>query len=222
MRVLAIDSSTDLLSVAVVTDSGRAEAVLDLELRHAERILGLVDFCLENSGIKRSDLELVACAQGPGSFTGLRIGMATSKGIATALGIPWVAVPTLDVLAWGYETYPGAVVPLIDGKKGRFYCALYLRGVRKSKWLDIPLAELASLLDTYPRVLFTGPDADSAEELAGGHSGFEIDRRSRSSTARALALLAAAQYRQGGASPLDEGPLYLRVSEAEEEQPHGQ
>jgi tRNA threonylcarbamoyladenosine biosynthesis protein TsaB len=220
MNVLAIDSSTDLLSVAVTTSAGRAEAVLDLGLRHAERIIGLVDFCLECSGLRRSDLELVACAKGPGSFTGLRIGMAASKGIAAGLGVPWVAVPTLDTLAWGYETYPGAVVPLIDGKKGRFFSAVYLRGSRISNWLDLALAELASLLDTYPRVLFTGPDADSAEELACERSGFEIDRRSRSSAARALAHLAVEEHKRAGPSPLEEGPLYLRASEAEEGENH--
>jgi len=160
MRVIAIDSATDILSVALKAEEGWSEASLDMGLRHAERLLGLVDSCLAQAGIRRSDLELVACAQGPGSFTGLRIGMAASKGIADALGIPWISVPTLDALAWGYDFFDGAVAPVIDGKKGRVYSALYLSGRRATDWLDLPLADLARLLDTYPRALVTGPDAE--------------------------------------------------------------
>jgi len=221
MRVLAIDSSTDILSVAVASGDGRAEASLDLGLRHAERIMGLVDFCLRLAGLERRDLELIACARGPGSFTGLRIGMAASKGIAAGLGLPWVAVPTLDALAWGYEAFQGAVVPLIDGKKGRVYSAVYLRGERATGWLDLPLAELAALLDTYPDVLFTGPDAQLAAGLAAERSGFAIDRRARAPAARGLAELAVESFERDGSTPLGEGPLYLRPSEAEESSPEG-
>jgi tRNA threonylcarbamoyladenosine biosynthesis protein TsaB len=221
MKILAIDSSTEILSVAVTTDAGYAEAALGLGLRHAEQVMGLVDFCLRGAGLERRDLGLVACAKGPGSFTGLRIGMAASKGIAAGLALPWVAVPTLDALAWGYEAFRGAVVPLIDGKKGRVYAAAYLRGRRVTEWLDAPLAELAPLLDTYQDVLFTGPDADLAQELASQRSGFAIDRRAGSPAARGLAALAAEILERDGPTPTGEGPLYLRPSEAEEPRPEG-
>lgn len=128
MNVLALDSSTDLLSVALVTPAGKAEASLDLGLKHAERIVDLVDFCLSRASLKPSDLDLVACARGPGSFTGLRIGMATAKGMALALGKPWISVPTLDCLAWGREAFQGAVAPVLDGRRGRVYTAIYERG----------------------------------------------------------------------------------------------
>jgi tRNA threonylcarbamoyladenosine biosynthesis protein TsaB len=216
MNVLAIDSSTDVLSVAVAAEGGIAEASLDLGLRHAERIMGLVDFCLRGACLERGDLGLVACARGPGSFTGLRIGMAASKGIASGLGLPWVAVPTLDALAWGYEAFRGAVVPLVDGKKGRVYSAVYLRGERATGWLDIPLADLAALLDTYPDALFTGPDAELARALASERSGFSVDRRARAPAARGLAALALEAFERDGPTPMAEGPLYLRPSEAEE------
>lgn len=216
MNVLALDSSTDLLSVALVTPEGKAEASLDLGLRHAERIVDLVDFCLSRASLKPTDLDLIACARGPGSFTGLRIGMATAKGMALALGKPWISVPTLDCLAWGREAFQGAVAPVLDGRRGRVYTAVYERGTRVTDWLDVPLARLAELLDTYPEALLTGPDADLFEELAAERSGFHVDRRARDPAARALAELAAEAFaRDGGAAP-DEGPLYLRPSEAEE------
>jgi len=216
MNILAIDSSTDLLAVAVRCSAGWAEASLDVGLRHAERLMALIDRCVEDSGVGKSGIGLVACASGPGSFTGLRIGMSTTKGIAAGLGIPWVAVPTLDCLAWGYEAFRGAVVPIIDGKKGRVYSAIYLRGTRMGSWLDLPLARLAALLDTYPEALVTGPDAELFRGYASERSGFEIDRRAGSSAARALASLGEEVFRRDGAARADFGPLYLRPSEAEE------
>ncbi|MBL8967720.1 MAG: tRNA (adenosine(37)-N6)-threonylcarbamoyltransferase complex dimerization subunit type 1 TsaB [Spirochaetaceae bacterium] len=216
MNVLAIDAASALLSVALKTDSGFAEASLDLGLKHAERLTDLIDFCLGRAGLAPADLDLLACSAGPGSFTGLRIGMATAKGMALALGKPLVAVPTLDCLAWGREAFPGAVAPILDGKKGRVYAAIYERGKRVGDWLDVPLARLAALLDTYPEALITGPDAGLFEELATERSGFSIDRRGRDPAARALAELALERFARLGPSAPDEGPLYLRPSEAEE------
>jgi tRNA threonylcarbamoyladenosine biosynthesis protein TsaB len=216
MKVLAIDTASDILAVALMTDAGWAEASLNLGLKHAERLMDTVDFCLSRAELKPEELDLIACTAGPGSFTGLRIGMATVKGLSLALRKPWVSVPTLDCLAWGLEPYQGVVAPVMDGKKGRFYTAFYLKGRRLSDYLDISLARFASLVDTYPETLVTGPDAALFEELALERSGIQIDRRAGIPAARALAVLAAEKFAKGGPSANDEGPLYLRPSEAEE------
>jgi tRNA threonylcarbamoyladenosine biosynthesis protein TsaB len=216
MNVLAIDSSTDQLSVALMTDAGWAEASLGVGLRHAESVMGLVDFCVGRAGIGRGDLGLVACARGPGSFTGLRIGMAASKGIAAGLALPWISVPTLDALAYGYDAFPGAVAPIVDGKKGRVYTAIYLRGRRASDWLDIPLAKLAALLDTYPEALATGPDAELFRGFAADRSGFRVDERAGAPAARAIARLGTEAFLRDGPGSPEEGPLYLRPIEAQE------
>lgn len=217
MNILALDTSTDILAVALRTEEGWADACLDLGLRHAERLMDLVDFCLGRAGLSPSDLDLVACAAGPGSFTGLRIGMATAKGMALALGKPFVAVDSLAALAWGLEAFPGIVVPVVDGKKGRVYSAIYQRGRPISADLDISLAGLLALVDTYPEILFTGPDADLLEEAASERSGIRIDPR-RLPSARALAMLAKGALEVGRVSDPGEGPVYLRPCEAEETQ----
>jgi tRNA threonylcarbamoyladenosine biosynthesis protein TsaB len=216
LNVLAIDTATELLSVCLRTEGGRTEALLDMGLTHAERVMDLVDFCLAKADLKPANLDLLACAEGPGSFTGLRIGMATVKGMALALGKPWVAVPTLDCLAWGLDFAHGAVLPIIDGKKGRLYAAIYLRGLRQGGWIDLPLAAIASLLDTYDEVTVTGPDADLFASLASERGGIRIDPRSRSGAARALAELGIELWSSRGCFPEGAGPLYLRPSEAEE------
>lgn len=216
MTTLAIDASTDILSVALMKEDGWAEASLDLGLGHAERVMELVDSCLSRSLTARSELGLVACARGPGSFTGLRIGMAASKGIAAGLGLPWISVPTLDALAWGYDCVGGAVAPIIDGKKGRVYSAIYSRGARLSDWLDLPLAKLAALLDTYSEALVTGPDAELFRPYAAERSGFRVDERARAPAARAIAMLGLRAFLRSGPGNFDEGPLYLRPSGADE------
>ncbi len=216
MNILAIDSSTDILSVALKTDRGWSDACLDLGLKHAERLIDLADFCLSRAGLVAADLDLLACAEGPGSFTGLRIGFSTVKGMALALGKPWVAVPTLDGLAWGLDSFSGAVVPIIDGRRGRVYSAIYERGLRKTDWLDIPLASLLALLDTYPQALVTGPDADLLAESSQERSGILVDERHRLPAARAIAALAQRRFLEKGQNAAEDGPLYLRPSEAEE------
>ena len=216
MKVLAVDASTRNLSVCLSADEGRVEATLDIGLTHAERVMDLVDFCLGRARLRPADLDLLACAEGPGSFTGLRIGMSTIKGMAFALGKPWVAVPTLDCLAWGLDYLPGAVVPVIDGKKGRLYSAVYSRGRRQGGWLDLPLAALAALLDTYSNITVTGPDAVMLEGLASERSGLRVDPRAGTGAARGMAALALEVFAERGGFPDDAGPLYLRPSEAEE------
>lgn len=216
MNVLAIDTATDILAVAVMTDAGWSEASSDTGMHHAEGLMGLIAFCIDHAGVSRSNLGLVACAKGPGSFTGLRIGMAASKGVAMGLGIPWIAVPTLDALAWGIDCFAGAVAPIIDGKKGRVYSAVYQRGLRVSEWLDIPLAKLAALLDTYPEALVTGPDAELFRGFAAERSGFWVDERARNPAARAVAMLGLKAFLHDGPGSPDEGPLYLRSVEAQE------
>ena len=216
MTVLGIDASTRFLSVCLSTASGRTEGLLDVGLTHAESIIDLVDFCVTRAGVAKSGIELVACTEGPGSFTGLRIGMATTKGIAKALGIPWVAVPTLDCIAWGLEDFPGAVVPVIDARKGRYWAAIYLRGERQGDWLDIGAEGLAALMDRHDRVLVTGPDAALFEGMATERGGISIDPRTGSGAARALAVLAVQSFLAKGAFAESAGPLYLRPSEAEE------
>jgi tRNA threonylcarbamoyladenosine biosynthesis protein TsaB len=219
MKVLAFDCSGDILSVAVRDGEHWAEASLDLGLKHAERLMDLVDRCVSWAGLKPPELELIACTIGPGSFTGLRIGISTAKGMALGLGLPWIGIPSLDCLAWGHEGFSGPVAPIMDARRGRVYSAIYLKGLRIGDWLDVPLAELAALLDTYQEALVTGPDAELFEPFAADRSGFRIDPKARYSSARALAVLGEERFLAEGGAHADAGPLYLRPVEAEKAGP---
>jgi len=127
MNIMAIDTSTLLGTVALVKD-GRllGQIDLDLPITHTKRIFKIIDILLKFTGITLSEVEAFAITKGPGSFTGIRIGIATVKGLAYALDKPIVSVTTLDALAWNFVFSPYLICPMIDAKKNEVFSALYI------------------------------------------------------------------------------------------------
>jgi len=189
---------------------------IDAGLRHAQRILPAVDLCLKDAGLALVELNLLACASGPGSFTGLRIAMSTIKGLSSALRIHFMAVPTLDCLAADWEGASPVIIPILDAHRGQFYAAAYERGVRRSGYLDLPLVDLLELADTFPEVLIVGPDADLVIEAEETRPSLRVARYGRRESGRALLDLAQTRFHSEGPSSSDASPLYVRKSDAEE------
>jgi tRNA threonylcarbamoyladenosine biosynthesis protein TsaB len=212
MNVLALETSGKIVTVAVSAGRTLIETALDAGFRHAETLMPAVSAVLDLAGIDPSDLDLVACSKGPGSFTGLRIGMATAKGIARGAGCALKAVPTLPLLAAGREYWPGIVVPVMDARKKRVYSAAFRAGERIAEDADAPLEEFLSSLPGTDPVLATGPDAG----LAAGRNRIVVDPLKDSARGRALIKAAVGALQKEGSDPGDVGPLYLRLSEAEE------
>jgi tRNA threonylcarbamoyladenosine biosynthesis protein TsaB len=126
MYILGIDTSTKTGSVAIASEDGVvAQYSLNIEVTHSERLMSTVDRVLTDTGFQISDMDGYAVAIGPGSFTGLRIGLAAVKGLALVTGKPVAAVPTLKALAWNlpYAAYP--VCPILDARKNEVYAATY-------------------------------------------------------------------------------------------------
>jgi tRNA threonylcarbamoyladenosine biosynthesis protein TsaB len=215
LNLLAFDTSTDVLSIVVLSDRGNRYYSADGDLKHAEVILPKTESLLNELGLSPTDLDLVVCAQGPGSFTGLRIGLATAKGIAMGAGIPMVSIPTLDAYAEPFANFPGVVVPIIDARKGRVYSAIYSKSGRVSDWLDIAFSDLVPKLSGEDRVLFTGPAADFAQETVQGRPGWEIDAGYRFPRAEYLALLGKKSYDAGIVDQASGSPLYIRKDDAD-------
>ncbi|MEN6477973.1 MAG: tRNA (adenosine(37)-N6)-threonylcarbamoyltransferase complex dimerization subunit type 1 TsaB [Rectinema sp.] len=213
MNILAFDTSAGTLAAAFSDPSGTSVSVGKPGMHHAEGLMAAIDDCLHRSGAEKTDIDLVACALGPGSFTGLRIGMATAKALALALGIPWVAVPTLDCIAAGHDSFPGPVVSVLDGRKGRVYAALYIHGMRSGEWLDIAPGALVGMLDSWPEVLFAGPDSALFTEYALERPGFATETDDPARRASAMVSLALKEFEANGPAPDDSGPLYLREPE---------
>lgn len=127
MRALSIDTSTHRAGVALWADGTcvARETNADPSL-HAERIVSLIERALATSGWQRSALDLIVSCVGPGSFTGIRVGLATAKGIALGLDRPIVGVGSLEAMAAAASgTTSGVIVPLLDARKGEIFWAAY-------------------------------------------------------------------------------------------------
>lgn len=126
MKVLAIDTSTMMGSVALLEDDRIvAEGLLNVEVTHSERLISSVDDILKMASVDISDVDLFAVAIGPGSFTGLRIGLAAVKGFAFSLQKPIVGVSTLKALAYNAFASELPVVSLLNARRGEFYVGAY-------------------------------------------------------------------------------------------------
>jgi tRNA threonylcarbamoyladenosine biosynthesis protein TsaB len=167
MNLLAIDTATPVLSIALETEKGVFAFEADAGQQHSGLLMDALDMLIKTANLAPGKLEGVVCLKGPGSFTGLRIGFATAKGLALSLGIPFASVPTLDCMAEPFPVWPGIVLPLIDAKKSCFFAALYRGGERISGYLDAgppeisaaALKALAEAPEDERRLLLTGPDA---------------------------------------------------------------
>ncbi|HON24218.1 MAG TPA: tRNA (adenosine(37)-N6)-threonylcarbamoyltransferase complex dimerization subunit type 1 TsaB, partial [Syntrophales bacterium] len=126
MNILALDTSGTSAGIALVRDEVTlGEVFLALERHHSEILLPAVDQLLRVTGVRMKDLDLFACTVGPGSFTGVRIGVSTVKGLALACDRPVAGVSTLEALAENAAGSPLPICPMLDAKRGQVYRGLY-------------------------------------------------------------------------------------------------
>jgi len=126
MKILGIDTSTSCGSVGLIDDDRViSEYLLNSPVTHSERLLTAVEFILKESHCTLQDLDGWAISLGPGSFTGLRIGLSIAKGLSFASGKPVAGVPTLDVLAAQIAPTPFLICPILDARKNEVYTAFY-------------------------------------------------------------------------------------------------
>ncbi len=215
MRVLAVETSTLAGGAALLDgDRVRGQYVLDVRVTHSERLMGAVDRLLADAGWTPRDLEGLAVAVGPGSFTGLRVGISTVKGLALALGIPVAPVPTLDAMAASLPFAALPVCPVLDARKHEVYAARYRwdgRAMRREwDYLAVAPAELARRLHE-PTVLL----GDAARAIASPHARLAPPTHQIPWPA-CVGLLGHARLAAGETvAAADLVPIYLRPSEAE-------
>jgi len=173
MKLLAIDTSTDYLSVAVM-DGAKTLARIHRKVprSHSSLLMPTIDSCLTGARLGLAKIGAIAVSIGPGSFTGLRIGVATVKGLAFVTKTPIVAVPTLDAIAENGRKICGILCTVLDARKGKVYACIYRsdgKTVKKlSKYLLLPMQELLSKLERYETVAFLGDFAERAAAMRPG------------------------------------------------------
>ncbi len=229
MKLLAIETSTLDGGIALIDEEKLiAEHRLNVPVRHAERVMVAVDFILNQSQTTVADLDALAVSIGPGSFTGLRVGLATAKGLAMGAGLPLVLVPTLEVLASAFPHAKPLIVPMIDARQAHVYWALFDTSEGQLRRClpdaasppDAALESIVSCADWGTRdLLFVGDGAmkyrDMILEKMGARACF-TDKAFQFPSAAHLAELGMARYLKGEQTPPElANPIYLRASAAE-------
>ena len=218
--VLALDTSTEVLSLCAARGDTWAAMSVDRGLHHSPALIPLAERLLHELSMTVKDLELIVCSIGPGSFTGIRIGIATALGIGHGRGIPVVGVSPLDALGRSWEAWEGDVFPVIDARRGNIYTARYRGGMKQGEYLDIAPDDLAGLLAGARSPILAGADAPriAATVLRGIHALLGQTGSVRvvdTVDPRVLLRLGIQTYTTRGADAASPHPLYLRKSEAE-------
>ncbi|MGI6308643.1 MAG: tRNA (adenosine(37)-N6)-threonylcarbamoyltransferase complex dimerization subunit type 1 TsaB [Dethiobacteria bacterium] len=225
MLLLALDTATRVCSVAL--GDGRkilAEYLLNVKRTHSQDLLPLIVSLLKNSGTHKSQLKGLAVNIGPGSFTGIRIGIATAKGFCQGLNIPAVGVMALDALAEAYAFCPALICPILDARRNQLYTALYRGGGDELEVLQpaaaLSLQELLAIFARYDEdIIFLGDALDSFRgELSSalGKRYKETPVPFRQNRASLILQKGIKIWREkGGLAPDALKPFYLRLPEAE-------
>ena len=226
MSILSIDTSSQVSSVAVLSaERIAAEISMQGALTHSETLMPHIETALRMARVEKSELEGIAVSIGPGSFTGLRIGLASAKMMAYALHIPLIAVPTLEALAHHYICEGVRLVPMMDAQKGNVYAqefmweagldGLHLR--EKHALSILPLTEvIAGLENAEQPVLLFGDAMQKKTALALPTNVRLAPIHARMPRAACVGLAALTRLARGEIDdPVTAVPLYLRRSEAE-------
>ena len=222
MKILSIETSTRVGSVAIMEDEHLiAEYILNVVSTHSERLLPSIDQILKDSQLTVRDIEGFAVSLGPGSFTGLRIGISTVKGLALAAEKGVVGVPTLDVLAHNLMFTRLLVCPLLDARKGEVYTALYQgdgSGKLEKLTPDLAIKPEELLTRIKEPVIFLGDGVEAyRDKLRSGQDNcLFAPAYLNQPRASVLASLGLEKFRRGHIFKEDEiQPLYCRLAEAE-------
>jgi tRNA threonylcarbamoyladenosine biosynthesis protein TsaB len=220
MKILALETST-LAGGAAVLDGDRVvgAVLLNIALTHSERLMAMVDRLLADCGLTVRQLEALAVSVGPGSFTGLRVGVAAVKGLALATGLRVAAVPTLDAMAAAVPFSPAAVCPVLAARKGEVYVSLYRwregNMVRMWDYLALPPAEAAARIET-PVVLLGDAAAACRELMPRAADAWLAPPAQQVPSAVLVGQLGHRALQAGEYACVDDlVPIYLRPSEVE-------
>lgn len=226
MKVLAIDSATQAATCAVMEDDKLlGEITFNYKKQHSVILMNMIDDVLSTTNVKIEDLDGFVVSKGPGSFTGLRIGMAIVKGLSEGSKKPFISVSSLDALAYNLAYTPGIICPILDALRDNVYTALYtFDGDQLKKLSDyyaVHITELLEILKGYnSEVTFIGDGTFKFKEF------FKENLENVHFAPAHLNLVKASSLCEVGLKLLENGvhddlitsaPIYIRKSQAERE-----
>ena len=227
MKILGLDSSGIVASVAIVEDDVLiAEYTVNYKKTHSQTLLPMLDEIAKMTELDLNSIDAIAVAAGPGSFTGLRIGSATAKGLGLALKKPLIAIPTVEGLAYNLYDISGLICPIMDARRKQAYTGIYRFTDHQLKVVEdqmaVPMETVIEKLNQYGEaVTFLGDGVPVFHELIAEKMTVPYSfapAHVNKQRAAAVAALGEIYYRQGKTeTAMEHVPDYLRVSQAERE-----
>lgn len=218
MKALVIDCSVSKLAVACKNDNKTAKFVIEAGIKQSEKLLPAIDYVVKEAGIEPKDLKYTALTLGPGTFTGLRLGLSALKALNLSFGIPVYGIPSLDAYSWPYKSAIESVLSVLESKEDEFFYSFYIRGQKLREEENKEIEDILKEIDAETSVLVCGPGAknfvDRTNEITPLYSVhcFTPENDACDSLFEIAEKMIAEKK-----EPLQDydGPLYFRKSEAE-------
>lgn len=223
MNILAIDTSNRVMSIAIIQNGVvSAEKTTNIKRNHSLQLMPSITALMESIDLKAAALDKIVVAKGPGSFTGVRIGLTTAKTLAWTLNIPIVGVSSLEVLAYNGQFFDGLVCAFFDARRSQVYGGLYSYNQKKDELLTLHEANallddwLAMLKERNSPVLFLSPDMlIHKDAIISSLGDLAVIPNGHSWNIPSAAKLGVAAINKESESTHSLVPNYLRLAEAE-------
>lgn len=226
MKVLAVDTSSTVAAAALIENEVLlGEYFVNNKKTHSQKLMPMIKELTDSLGLNLAEIDIFSASVGPGSFTGLRIGVTSIKAMAYALNKPVVSISTLDALAYNYPVFNAIICPIMDARNNQVYTALYKfkdQPVCQSEYMALPIADLVQILiRSGENICFVGDGVEKHRDYLLNELGKKCSFApnnlilNRASSVAQLALIRASEGKLE--SPVDMVPFYLRKSQAEQE-----
>jgi tRNA threonylcarbamoyladenosine biosynthesis protein TsaB len=225
LKILGIDTSTKFCNLGLIEDEDILieYTINGLKKKHSSILVPAIKNLFKTIDLKIEEINGIAVSMGPGSFTGLRIGLCVAKGLCYARSLPLLGIPTLDAMAFPFKEIPYLICPILESKKDEIYDVVFRGGVSLHKVMDYKCEDIQSLLfrlsSLKEKIIFSGDGIkkyrDFIKEKIGKDALF-IDSQLNLPVATSIAFLGLNKLKQGEKDNISTlSPFYLRKSEAE-------
>ena len=225
MKILGIDTSTKFCNLGLIEDEDiLIECTINgLKKKHSSILVPAIKNLLKTINLKIEEINGIAVSIGPGSFTGLRIGLSVAKGLCYARSLPLLGIPTLDAMAFPFKEIPYLICPVLESKKDEIYDVVFRGGVSLHKVMDYKCEDIQSLLfrlsPLKEKIIFSGDGIKKYRDIIKekiGKDALFIDSQLNLPVATSIAFLGLNKLKKGEKDNISTlSPFYLRKSEAE-------
>jgi len=225
LKILGIDTSTKFCNLGLIEDENILieYTINGLKKKHSSILVPAIKNLLKTIGLKIEEINGIAVSMGPGSFTGLRIGLCVAKGLCYARSLPLLGIPTLDAMAFPLKEIPYLICPVLESKKDEIYDVVFRGGVSLHRVMDYKCEDIQSLLARLSplkeKIIFSGDGIKKYRDIIKekiGKDALFIDLHLNLPMATSIAFLGLSKLKKGEEDDISTlSPFYLRKSEAE-------